>query len=308
MLDIVRYTARCCITPRTGTFYDKSCITRSWALKQYRNVNHMNDYLNYLSVIAQILGFPVAIISIAISLWLYQKSKQRRELSCTIDPIISPIEIKAGEAIKGEIEIRYQGEIVQNLFIVRVQLKNTGNVPIRKAEVVEPITFTFDKGTEFLREPRTIIENPSNLNSKWSLKSSTDSKNPNIAHLEFDLLNPEWETSAEFLCTGKSSLPSITAKIEGVLGIGQINYEEQRIRRRMKEVLFPTLLGTTVGGIAMFIIFAVTGAVEPNKYIVFFWLTLGAIGIMALLMTLTGYALIFQHRLSNSKKKKQTSK
>ncbi len=263
----------------------------------------MNNYLDFLSTIAQILGFPLAIASILVSIWIYQKSKQRRELSCTIDPIISPIEIKAGDALKGEIEIRYKGAVVQNLFVVRVLLKNTGNTPIRKVDVFEPVTFSFGKDTEFLREPRIITEVPTNLNSKWNTRTSKESVNPNVAYLEFDLLNPGWETSAEFLCSGKSSLPSITAKIEGILNIGQVDYEEQKIKRTLKDNMVLSLLTTLILSGLLPILMSIFN--KSIDYPLLFWGLLAVTGASIMSLMIGAFSLFFSRSFSKSRTKKE---
>jgi hypothetical protein len=193
------------------------------------------ETLNLFASWAQILSLPIAIIAILVSIWLYFKSKQRRAIACIFDQIESPIEIKAGKALDGAIEILYKGKPVKNIFLVRFKIRNIGNIPIRQSDVINPVTFTFEPNVMFLREPRVIEQKPSNLKTKWSLKK-TENSSKEISFL-FDLLNPGDEVSAEFLCAGDAKLPNITARIEGVHNIDALDPEEKRLKHALIEAL-----------------------------------------------------------------------
>jgi hypothetical protein len=194
----------------------------------------MNNLLTTVANWAQIVALPIAIVAIAVTIWIYFRSKQRRALSCTFDPLISPIEIKAGDALKGDIEIRYRGQSVANLFIARATLKNTGNLPIRKTDIVEPLTFTFGSGIELIRKPHASNMRPHNLKIAWNFSMSGTPAKVNVAQLEFDLLNPGDGLVVEFICTGTSSLPTLTARIEGVTEIGLLDSQEVHLLNDIK--------------------------------------------------------------------------
>lgn len=178
------------------------------------------------------------------------RSRQRRAIACQFDPIVSPLEVKAGAALEGDIEIRYRGQPVENLFIVRAKLKNTGNVAIRKSHVVESITFRFpDAGP--LRTPRTVERSPADLSHRW--KTFPDPAippggrvRPLVHTLEFELLNPGDELTVEFLCTGQTTLPQLTARIEGVTRIDQLDPELLKLRQGFRRSV--ALGGTIVAG------------------------------------------------------------
>jgi len=176
----------------------------------------VNEMLDTLANWAQILSVPLAILAIAVSIWLFRRNKQTRALACIFDPFVSPIEIRAGNALKGHIEIRYKGQPVDNILVTRVKVKNVGNQPIRKTDVIEPVKFIFESGTELIREPRTVDRRPANLKVEWSLGSIDSAATASYAVMEFDLLNPGEELSAEFICTGASKWPRVVARIEGV--------------------------------------------------------------------------------------------
>lgn len=202
------------------------------------------ENLNQLAIWAQIISLPIAIIAILVSVWLYYKSRQRKTIACIFDQIGSPIEFKAGEALDGAIEILYKGKAVKNIFLVRFKIRNTGNIPIRQSDIITPLTFIFEPDVVLLREPRVITQKPSNLNIEWKLNETDNSPKNEISFL-FDLLNPNDEISAEFLCTGDVNLPTVVARIEGVRNIDALDPEE----KRLKDV---AIEGIGIAGIAVF--------------------------------------------------------
>lgn len=184
---------------------------------------------------AQIISLPVAVITIAVSVWLWYRSRQKRALACEFNSIVSPVEIKAGEALAGDIEIRYRGENVDNLFLIQATVRNTGNLAIWREHVIRNIVFNFGPDVELLRSPRVIDTKPKGLDVNWHLTEIGRAVGkPSSIGLDFGLLNPEDELTAEFLCTGKSQVPDVTARIEGVQEIEVVDSEairEERLRR-----------------------------------------------------------------------------
>jgi hypothetical protein len=201
--------------------------------------------LNILANWAQIIALAVGVAAILVSIWVYRRSKQRRGLACEFADIVSPIEIKAGRALEGDIEILYSGRGVQNLFIVRAKLKNIGNLAIRKSDVFEPVTFAFQPDAQLLRQPR-VIEAPDNFKLDWNMPEAGTPHQRNIISLQFNLFNPGEELTLEFLCTGRGQLPMITARIEGVRRIRLLDSVERHLRER-------ALLGMVVVALPLFI-------------------------------------------------------
>ncbi len=201
---------------------------------------------------AQIISLPIAIIAIAVSVLLWRRSRQRRALACIFDPIISPIEVKVDEEFVGDLEIRYKGRPIKSLFLVRAKLINIGNVPIRESDVVEPIEFTVESDAKFLRPPQILNKKPENLsiNALPSIEGRVTYEGTGI-YLGFVLLNPGDEFTAEFVCTGRSQIPHVTARIEGVreielLDAGQMYWREPRQIAKVTLFLFLTAIIVTV--------------------------------------------------------------
>jgi hypothetical protein len=201
------------------------------------------DIWNFLGNLAQILALPLAIIVVV---WQVRKGRQRRAISCAFF-VAWPIEIRAGEALKGDIEIRYRGKAVENLFIVLTRLKNTGNLPIRKSDVVEPITFSFAEDAEFIHQPNIANSKPWNLNVDWGYDVTGSPPVVRSISLIPDLLNADDEMDIEFLCTGKGQIPIVSARIEGLSKIDVIDLDDlppqaARRSRTMAVAMFSMLL------------------------------------------------------------------
>lgn len=201
--------------------------------------------LNIFANWAQIIALPVGIVAILVSIWVYRRSKQHRALACEFADIISPIEIRAGRALEGDIEILYSGRAVQNLFIVRAKLKNIGNLAIRKSDVFEPVTFAFQPDAQLLRRPR-VIEAPDNFTLDWNMSETGTPHQPNAISLQFNLFNPGEELTLEFLCTGRGQLPILSARIEGVTRIRLLDPMERQLQGR-------ALLGVAVVAVPIII-------------------------------------------------------
>jgi hypothetical protein len=203
--------------------------------------------INFLrDPIWQFIGAALAVIAILISVWLYRRNRQRKALACEFDPVVSPIEIKAGTALEGDIEFRYRGQEVGNLFLVRARLKNTGSLPIRESDVVRPVTFAFEAGTELLREPQVVHRKPENLQIAWHWPEQGPDTKRNAVELGLELLNPGEELTAQFVCTGEGRTPTVTARIEGITEIELLDPEEIRLRR---DVFAPFLMIATFVGV-----------------------------------------------------------
>jgi hypothetical protein len=163
---------------------------------------------------AEVVGLPIAVIGIIVSVVLtmavYQRTRRRPDLSYVIDAVEFPVRVEAGDALRSDIEVHYKGQIVGDLSIVRITLKNTGNAPIRKAQVVKGPTFTFAPDTQLLQEPIIRCKRPEDLEVSLNLVP------PNTVTLDFDLFGSDEESTIEFVCSGKNPIPEVSARIEGI--------------------------------------------------------------------------------------------
>ena len=189
--------------------------------------------LGVLADWAQIVSVLLASIALLVSVVMYRRGRQRRALLCEFDSIVYPVEIEAGTALAGDLEIHYRGEPVRNLFVVRATLENNGNAPIRKSHVLEPVTFVFPPGTDLLCEPKVVAKKPSNLKISWNLSKTGSDSRPSAAILDFDLLMQHEVVITEFTCTGTSTWPQVTARIEGIPEIKVVDPEMSALMKKI---------------------------------------------------------------------------
>jgi len=169
---------------------------------------------NLIQTLSPYITAVVGIISIVVSIAVHRFSRRIREITCYINSNKSTVEVKAGEALAGEIKIFYQDRPINNLFVTQLTIKNTGNERIRKAEVVSPIRFDFNGETStLLRVPTITNSSSTGLKVKPRLEQEDHT---GIAYAEFDLFNPNEEFQIEFIHTGQFVTPHITARIDDI--------------------------------------------------------------------------------------------
>lgn len=190
--------------------------------------------LSDLAAWAQIVSLPVAIIAVGFSFWLYRRGKLRRDLGCDISPVSSPIVIDASEEFSRDLEIRYQGKDVTNLFTAQSRLKVTGNLPIRKSHVVEPVTFCFGPKAHLLGK-RIVNQFPNEFEVKLVFTQPDPNYRRNSVYLDFELLNEGDELWIEFVWIGDETKPKVNARIEGV---GEITSIRERSFFRPSSLVF----------------------------------------------------------------------
>ncbi len=213
---------------------------------------------------AQIISVPLAILAIAISILLYYRSKQKRSLACIIESIDTPIAIKVDKSrLEGDVEIRYKGQIVENIFIVRATFTNTGNTPLKNADFVEPLTFSLDN-VRFLRQPRISNMKPENLSATLTLAPTSEALDQKVTLISFNLLNPQEEFTVEFVCTGKPSLPIVKARIEGITQIELLDRSGIQSLELQRSVLVQVNRIFVVLAVISFIFIIAYPFVNPN--------------------------------------------
>lgn len=191
---------------------------------------NLSELANWADVIAVV----IALIGLLGLVWQERRFRERRALTCTFFPIAAPIHIRdTGMPLKRDIEIRYKGRDIQNLFIMQAKIKNTGNTPIRKSHIVRPLTFTFDPEAELLDQPRIVHTSPPDLEVGWVIREVGQDSKPNAVNLDFELLNQQDELLVEFVWVGQPIEPRISARIEGVRQIELLDPEELSAYRRI---------------------------------------------------------------------------
>jgi hypothetical protein len=249
----------------------------------------MDFSIDALANWANIIAALLAVLAIIVGIWLSRRSTQKKSLSCSIDPLLSPIEIKTGDTLKGDIEVRYKGHAIDNLFVMRVRIKNTGTLPIRKSEVVEPLTFVFGPDSELLRLPLDVDRKPDNLKLRWTFGKVKTSR-PDSAVLDFDLLNQGEEFTIEFVFTGKYAIPKIMARIEGLSEIELLDPEETHLQEEAHKA-WKTIWGVLALGVVLAIMMGLQALYSSKGDFPIYFFSLQYI-LMAVVMTYEAWKIL----------------
>jgi len=108
----------------------------------------------------QFLGAIFGFVAILVSIFLYQKQRQRKELAYEI--ISKTPLLGAKEEIRGGLQVMFHGKPVQNPHLIVVRIINSGNLPITSTDYERPISLGFGEEAQILTA-ETIRTNPSNL-------------------------------------------------------------------------------------------------------------------------------------------------
>ena len=222
-----------------------------------------------------LLGSIAVIVAIIVPITLYILSKRKKKLICILFPSLSLVDVRT--EVKDKIEIYYNKNLVENLSMTKVKIRNNGNLPIRKEDIVKPLEFDFGEILSVIgysvidTEPRGITAN---------LEPNTEN---NLIRCSFDLLNPSDELSLQFVCLGENKeLPNVTARIEGIkqVDVETISVSEQKIvERMMKLEKFNVVSGFFIL-ICSFILYLASGSI--------FFLFLLILGIAAIIIGISG--------------------
>jgi hypothetical protein len=174
--------------------------------------------LNTAAGWANIIAIPVAIffgiVAIVLAIVIYRLQRQRKEAVCFFDEIVAPIEVKAGDALRGDIRILYKDRPVENIFVVRANVVNRGNLSIRKEDIIERLSFQFRPGVELLRDPQIIKRQPEGLKVTCEREPPTFDSSVNVATVKLTLFRPKDSFTVEMLCTGPSSYPEVVWEVD----------------------------------------------------------------------------------------------
>lgn len=166
----------------------------------------------------------LCLTAVMIIIMLYTLHKRKKNLTCIKYPFLSLVDVR-GE-VRDKIKINYAGDLVENLSMMKVKVKNRGNIPIRPEKIVKPLEFDFGENLKVIdynvsdtkRETRGI-----NVELKYDTGS-------NLIKCYFDLLNQKDEFTIKFLCSGVGKeYPKINARIEGIKQVDVITIDEERV-------------------------------------------------------------------------------
>lgn len=171
-----------------------------------------------------VAAVSVVIAFVGISLTLYLRN--RKGLSYEVVTNVPVIRVRRDA--RDDIEIRYKGTPVQDVQLVTIRIRNSGNTPIRPDEFFGSVTIRI-RGQMLASD---IIETiPSGL-----LINGGGGSSPNECHIQFEplLLNPGDSITYKVLLTNYSGSDediSVTGRIAGVKAIrpARKTYASQRL-------------------------------------------------------------------------------
>lgn len=195
--------------------------------------------MSFVSVILTVLGVGLTIASIVI----FSRSQRRSRLAVAISDPWSPVEIH-GE-VKDDVKIYYKNELVTNIFVTQVRIKNSGNLPLRKSDVLEPLTLRFPEETRVI-DYNIVAAEPEAL----SLRLVT-TENRNELSCLFDLLNEGERATLRIVCFGNASSPVPHARIAGakleILSFENLSEMTLRAKRSIRDILWGSVF--TIAGV-----------------------------------------------------------
>ena len=117
----------------------------------------MKSFRKYFS---QLLTTILTLLTIFAAYNIFFLGQPRKELQIIIDSPVSLVDVKP-EAVQ-DIQVLYKGEPVNKVFLLQVQIKNTGNQPIAEIDYSRPISFSFSP--EYKLANATVVSSqPENI-------------------------------------------------------------------------------------------------------------------------------------------------
>jgi hypothetical protein len=150
--------------------------------------------------------------------------------------LIPPDRLSQSGDAWSRVKVMYDDRVVNNVYILRVKIRNTGTVPIKSETMHKNFRFWFSAGTQLLA-PAVIPQPVGTDDISVNLVEYNDGA-ISSCEVAFDLLNAKEEIDLQFVCAGTLSTPTVTGKIIG----GTIREEfSQRLQRDMMEISKRTL-------------------------------------------------------------------
>ena len=226
----------------------------------------------------------LAVFAVIVPIVLYTIGKRKKKLICKLFPSLSLVDVRT--EVKDRIKIYYDDNLVENLSMTKVKIKNNGNLPIRKEHVVKPLEFNFGENLSVI-DYRVINTEPKGITVNLELNNEN-----NLIRCPFDLLNPSDEFTLQFVCLGESEeLPNITARIEGIkqIGVETLSVSEEKFER-MKRLGIVYI----AGGFFMFIIAFALYPIHDDVYLTIIYSVMGIITVIFGILIKKGY---FPHKI-----------
>ena len=180
----------------------------------------MDDWINIL----------IATLALIVPIILLFISQRKKKISCLFHPFFSLVDVR--NEVKDRIKIYYNDQLVENLSMRKVKIKNSGNLSIRKEDIIKPIEFVFDKHIKIMDFSVTELKEEG---IEIELKHNSDK---NSIQCYFDLLNKGDEFTLEFVYLGEAKeSPDVISRIDGIKRIDVEEYTISEVKEKRLQLI-----------------------------------------------------------------------
>lgn len=158
------------------------------------------EFLTIFALALTVIGVALT----AFGIWLALRSRNRRRLAWEARK--SPV-IGRDARLRGELDIRFHGEVVGDPHAVSIELRNTGDVPLRLEDFADPVSIHFEPGAYWLMA--AIIADPDERRVSFDKEGGVVTFRP-------DLLQPAESVYVHGLFDGDPGSAVVSARIAGV--------------------------------------------------------------------------------------------
>ncbi|MBJ7575254.1 hypothetical protein [Luteimonas sp. MC1828] len=185
----------------------------------------------------QFIGAVLALVGLSITILFFIKQRRLKELSAGF--LVKKHLISISESISDRVEMKLDGEHIENLKIYSFGIKNSGNVEIRKEDFEKPISLSIGDGAKIVEFSITKF-NPRSLKPV----ASGDARTILVEPL---LLNSGDYFVLDVLATGASSTLDIECRVAGVPNLETINSGVRYTPDRTTNLIYNLAISGVVG-------------------------------------------------------------
>jgi len=200
------------------------------------------DEISWINILLATLAVIIPIIVLYIS-------QRKKKLSCIFLPFFSLVDVR--NEVKDRIKIFYNDELAENLSMRKVTIKNSGNLSIRKEDIIKPLEFVFEKHIKIMDFSVTELKEEG---IGIELKHNADK---NSIQCSFDLLNKGDEFTMEFVYLGEDkNSPGVISRIDGVKRIDVEDYAISEYKEKRLQLIGNVyiILGLLIIIVSLFLI------------------------------------------------------
>lgn len=192
----------------------------------------------------QFVGVIVAVVAIAVTLWMALKRTHGLSYEYRVDSLAS-----VSQAVTDKIQILFNDSPVHDVSLVRVRVMNTGRQPIRSADFEQPLSIAFGSNSRVLRG-EVESTRPPGLNVDFYPAPDSGSHAGAIV-IQPLLLNSRDAFTLKLILTGKPIVPVLHGRVVNISEFGSLATTRESLQARL---LRTGLWGMSlIGGIFFFI-------------------------------------------------------